>query len=493
MVSVAKSRLFLVLSLALIGCLPEEAAEEPGPDAGADVDAGDDDGPPLESTRAAAETWITGGPSGPTSSNDPVFSFAGTTGGFQCRLDLGVWAACSSPRAYVDLADGGHTFAVRACNPGGVCDPTPATRSFTIDTVPPDTTITSGPPSVSSSSSASFSFTGTGAPTSFQCRVDGGAYAACASPRTVIGLASGTHTFWVRGCDAVGNCDPTPAVWTWTIDTIPPTATITGGPTGVVASTSATFTFIASEAGATFQCRLDGGASAACLSPVSYSGLASGGHSFSVHACDVAGNCSSPAVRSWTVDVIAPETTITSGPIGPVASTSASFTFAATEGGATFQCSRDGAPFAACASPLSYSGLAEGAHTFSVRACDAAGNCDASPATRSWAVDTTPPNTVITTGPANPSSSSTASFSFTSTEPGTFLCSLDGGAASTCSSPATYAGLADGVHWFTVRACDAAGNCDATPAAREWVIASPGLAGARRTPEGSAESIDTTP
>jgi hypothetical protein len=468
-VSVAKTGLFLVLSLSLIGCLPDEAAEEPSPDAGDMADAGDDD-PPRESTSFAADTWITGGPSGPTSNNDPVFSFGGTTGLFQCKLDLVPWVACTSPRAYLNLADGAHTFAVRACNPGGICDASPAVRSFTIDTIAPDTAITSGPTGVTSSSTATFTFTGSGAPVSFQCRLDAGAFAACTSPRTLTGLASGVHSFSVRGCDAVGNCDPTPAIRTWTIDAIAPTVTITGGPTGVVASSSASFTFTASEAGAAFQCALDAGAYLACTSPSTYSGLAIGAHTFSVRACDAAGNCSAPASRSWTVDLIAPDTAITSGPIGPVASTSAAFTFAATEGGATFQCRRDAGAFAACTSPIFYRGLAEGAHTVSVYACDAAGNCDGTPAVRTWVVDLTAPDTVITTGPANPSTSSTASFVFSGSEPGAFLCALDGGAAAACASPASYAGLTDGVHWFTVRACDAAGNCDPTPAAREWVI-----------------------
>ena len=80
-------------------------------------------------------------------------------------------------------------------------------------------------------------------------------------------------------------------------------------------------------------------------------------------------------------DTTAPDTTITSGPADPSTSTSASLAFASTESGSTFECKLDSGAFAACTSPKAYSGLSTGSHTFSVRATDAAGNTDASPAT----------------------------------------------------------------------------------------------------------------
>jgi hypothetical protein len=93
------------------------------------------------------------------------------------------------------------------------------------------------------------------------------------------------------------------------------------------------------------------------------------------------------------LDITPPETTIDSGPSGTVSSTSASFGFSSSEAGSTFECSLDGNTFASCTSPRSYSGLSDGSHTFSVRATDAAGNTDATPATRSWTVNTVPPVT----------------------------------------------------------------------------------------------------
>ncbi len=88
---------------------------------------------------------------------------------------------------------------------------------------------------------------------------------------------------------------------------------------------------------------------------------------------------------------ITAQTWITSGPHGATTSTTASFGFGSSMSGSTFECSLDGSAFAACTSPTSYSGLVEGSHTFRVRAIGPDGEADASPAERSWIVDTSAP------------------------------------------------------------------------------------------------------
>ncbi len=85
-------------------------------------------------------------------------------------------------------------------------------------------------------------------------------------------------------------------------------------------------------------------------------------------------------------DMTAPDTSITSGPSGKVIATSATFAFASTESNSTFECRLDGAAWAPCTSPATLSGLSVATHTFDVRARDAAGNLDASPASRTWTI-----------------------------------------------------------------------------------------------------------
>src|SRR6185436_7527198 len=109
------------------------------------------------------ETYMMDGPVGTVPSSSASFSFISseTNSSFQCRLDTGSWGACTSPKAYAGLADGAHTFAVRATDQGGNPDATPATGSWTVatslppvDSTPPETTITSGPSGTVSSASA---------------------------------------------------------------------------------------------------------------------------------------------------------------------------------------------------------------------------------------------------------------------------------------------------------------------------------------------------
>jgi hypothetical protein len=91
-------------------------------------------------------------------------------------------------------------------------------------------------------------------------------------------------------------------------------------------------------------------------------------------------------------DTTPPETTITSGPSGTVASQSASYQFnSPDDGNANFQCSLDSGAWSSCSSPKSYSQLTAGSHTFSVRAYDRAGNVDPTPAARTWTVEVQPP------------------------------------------------------------------------------------------------------
>ena len=87
---------------------------------------------------------------------------------------------------------------------------------------------------------------------------------------------------------------------------------------------------------------------------------------------------------AYELDVAAPQSAITGGPTGTVTDATVTFDFSADES-ATFACSLDGGAFASCTSPFTAGPLANGPHTFGVRATDVAGNQEAA-VTRSFTV-----------------------------------------------------------------------------------------------------------
>jgi hypothetical protein len=357
----------------------------------------------------------------------------------------------------------------------------------------PNTTIDDRPAAVTNSTSAAFTYEAPSA-TSYECRLEGEAFASCPETGTeYTGLADGAHTFQVRGRNASGP-DPTPASYSWRVDTAPPTATIDQKPADPSAGGSVTFAYHSSEANSSFQCSLapEGQADSfsSCSATKTYTGLADGAYTFKVTATDAAGNPqSTPTAYSWTVDnsladTTPPQTTISAHPSDPSSSPDASFAYASNEAGSSFECSLDGSPFVPCpATGISYSGLASGPHSFQVRAIDASANVDPTPAGFSFQVVLAPvqlappppqvapaPQTVLFRKPAAKSRDRTPTFRFRSQPAGaTYQCALDRGPFKSCRSPFTTKPLKPGPHKFSVRAI-AAGAIDATPAAVRFKV-----------------------
>ncbi|MBU6364236.1 MAG: M4 family metallopeptidase [Acidobacteria bacterium] len=384
---------------------------------------------------------------------------------FECKLDSGAYGGCTSPRAYTGLSQGSHTVTIRATDRAGNVG-SPASTSFTVDTVLPDTSITSGPAAWINTSTATVGFTATEAAQAFQCRLDSAAWATCTSPKAYTGLVEGAYLISVRAVDLAGNIDPTPATRSFRVDTTNPDTVLISAPDPLINTTSATIAFAPVDANDTLaDCNRDAAAWASCTSPWTVTGLTDGVHTLGARARDSATNVDlSPVYATFTVDRTAPTTTITSGPSGTVGSADASFGFTSNDSGASFDCSLDGEPYVGCDAPFEITDLTDGPHQFEVRATDLAGNGDQTPASRSFTVDTTEPTTTITDAPDESILASAASVSMTADEPvARFECALDSGAFSTCSSPHAFTGLAVGDHELSVRAVDLVGNVESSP------------------------------
>jgi len=261
---------------------------------------------PLALARVTNTVAITGGPSGTVNTKDASFTFSSTGAitNFKCSLDGGAANDCTSPTSYTGLGDGGHTFALQGfrSSTGPLAS---QTRSWSIDATPPDTTITSQIPAWIKSTDLAIAFS-SGEQASFRCRLDGGAWTDCGSPFNLTGLAQGSHSFDVVAADAAGNVDPSPASASWRVDTVAPETTITPVPEFTKLS-SLHVAFDANEPQVTFECRLDVGAYSSCSSPKTLSALAQGTHTLQVYAADQAGNSdASPATETWIVDTTPP-------------------------------------------------------------------------------------------------------------------------------------------------------------------------------------------
>jgi hypothetical protein len=144
----------------------------------------------------APDTRIIAGPANPSAVNSASFVFTSTVSAFECSLDDGVYTPCATPTTYNDLSKGSHTFRVRAIDSRGLPDLSPAEYTWTVNATALDVTITNAPATPTSSRSASFAFSGNGA--SYECSLDGAAFAACVSPANYSGLSNGEHSFLVR-------------------------------------------------------------------------------------------------------------------------------------------------------------------------------------------------------------------------------------------------------------------------------------------------------
>lgn len=370
------------------------------------------------------------------------------TATFLYRLDGGSWAAAVSPLVLTGLAAGSHTLDVRAVDPAGNLDPTPASYSWVVsavpDSTPPDTINLVIARADNYDPTATITFEANEPDCTFEASIDGGEWQPATSPLVLSGFSVGVHTVAVRAKDSAGNVDPTPAIDSWIMagDVTPPDTTNLQLVRADDYDTSATATFGSDDPTATFEARLNGGEWAAAVSPLSFSGLSVGVYTLEIRAVDPAGNIDpTPASVSWEVkeaeapppsqpgnllrevvnaiqnaydaalaallvlgvkvealrnlvgdeeeppvDTVPPQTMILSVVRADDYDTNAVFTFSADEVGCTFEVSVDGGPWQAATSPHTLVGLSVGSHTFAVRATDPAGNTDPTPAESTWDV-----------------------------------------------------------------------------------------------------------
>ncbi len=197
-------------------------------------------GQPKNGDTDPPETTITSGPSGSTNDPTPTFAFSSDEAGstFECRFDAAAFGACSGPgdshTPAAALSAGPHTFAVRATDAATNTDPTPASRSFTVDTqapaapaitdTDPNSPANDNNPEVKGTAEAGSTvklYESNGCTGSVEAQ---GSAATFSSPGLTASVAANASTqFTATATDAAGNTSSCSAAFAYTEDSTPPT------------------------------------------------------------------------------------------------------------------------------------------------------------------------------------------------------------------------------------------------------------------------------
>ncbi|MDA0138971.1 choice-of-anchor Q domain-containing protein [Solirubrobacter deserti] len=371
---------------------------------------------------------VTAGPRGAITEARPEFEFRSARGAtsFECRFEAAAdWAPCSSPhRPATALRDGDYAFSVRA-----VGQTETAERAFTVDSVAPVVTITSGP-AATNAQEAEFAFTASEPVAEYHCRVltpDNGdlPFLPCTSPYRVDGLATGRHEFQVQATDAAGS-DSETATREFVVDRTPPAMPVILQPANE-SYTSATSLQLSgtAEPGVTLPISLgpellataEADAQGAWTATVD---IPEGDLVLQVPAVDAAGNRSDPNYLVVHADRTAPETRIDTAPTDPTNDANPLFTYSTLEPGSTFTCWLTGPGVTETEHPCSadghpYNGLQNGRYTFHVRARDRAGNVDQSAESHTFTINADLPAVPVVTTPQGQVSYSNGTVTFRGT------------------------------------------------------------------------------
>jgi uncharacterized repeat protein (TIGR01451 family) len=312
----------------------------------------------------------------------------------------------------------------------------------------------------------------------FECRLDGGAWTRCDSGSLQVeGLSQGSHTLLVRalGGELQGRFDTTPAFCVWTVDTTAPDTFILSAPEDPSQTGDAVLVFgsnVTNPDG--YFCFTAPGpapleppplaAYAPCDVVETVTGLPDGLHTVHVYVVSAAGvRDESPAVYTWLIDSTAPATAVTARPDPVVCGTTVTVGYEdpSDDTVLNFECRLDDEAWEACPAPSrTWDDLEPGNHIIDIRAVDAAGLADPTPARVAFTVDVTAPVVTVTLGPDSPSQNPAAAFAFQSDDFDTsFRCAVTpAGETPTedqlrgCAAPFTVTGLADGAWTFHVKA-----------------------------------------
>ncbi|MDY7228839.1 adventurous gliding motility protein AgmC [Hyalangium rubrum] len=388
------------------------------------------------------------------------------------------------------LASGSHTIYAVAINTGlGLQSPPSPTNNFTVDLIAPPAPVVLTPANGVTISDNTPTYSGTAeADSTVTILVDGSVLTTVTATAggtwsftPTVALPNGPHTVMARASDAAGNTSPDSNTNTFTVDVSPPSAPVVLTPANGVTINDSTPTYSGTaEAGSTVTIIVDGNvlttvvATGGTWSFTPTTVIPDGPHTVLARATDSVGNTGpDSATNNFIVDTTPPPAPVVITPANGSTTGDNTPTYSGTaEVGSTVTIIVDGAvvtTVVATDGTWSFSPttqLADGLHMVRARAADALGNTSVDSNTNTFFVDTTPPAPPVVLTPANGTTTSdnTPTYSGTAEAGSTVSIIVDGAVLTTVVAtggtwsftPTTP--LADGSHTVVARAADTVGN-----------------------------------
>jgi large repetitive protein len=431
---------------------------------------GNNRSPQWTVTDAVAGTTYLCSVTGPTGSSATVTCATGTV----------VLALANQP-------EGLYTISVLAVDAlGNSSDPNrPLTFTYLLDTLAPSAPAVAVTPSPSQGVKVTYTISGVEPGGVLTCTLSAPSGSTLTVPAAcgttvaldLTGQPNGSYVLSVTVTDAAGNTS-TATTAAYVYDTKPPAAPVVTVPAATSNNLTPTLT-ITTEPGATITCTVSrnllpvAGLGCAPDGTVDLTGLADGEFEITVVATDQAGNVGPGTTVTYLLDTVAPDAPVVTAPASPSPIVSPTWLWTG-EDGSVATCMLTGPPGVVfgpttCASPFtfSFSGLPDGAYTFTVFLTDAAGNVSKSVST-TFLLDRTAPVPPTVIPPDSPSSNRDPAWTISGPRGATLTCTLLRGgtvvyAAAACPAGGVFslAGMPDGTYTLRVTATDRAGNVSA--------------------------------
>ncbi|WP_065188567.1 BspA family leucine-rich repeat surface protein [Shewanella woodyi] len=452
----------------------------------------------------------------PTSDNTPSYSFSSTEAGSisylgSCSSASSVAISGSNTVTFSTLSDGSYSDCqLRVTDAAGNLSNLLSVSSFVVDSTGATLSEVTPVATPTSDSTPSYSFSSTEAGSiSYLGSCSSATSVAVSGSNTITfnALADGSYSdCQLRVTDAAGNLSNLLSINSFVVDSTGATLSEVTPVTTPTSDSTPSYSFSSTEAGSISYLGSCSSASSVAVSgsnTITFNTLADGNYSdCQLRVTDAAGNLSNLlSINSFVVDSTGATLSEITPVTSPTTDSTPSYSFSSTEAGSISylgSCSSASSVAVSSSNTITFNALADGNYSdCQLRVTDAAGNLSNLLSINSFVVDSTGATLSEVTPVTTPTTDSTPSYSFSSTEDGSISylgsCSSATSVVVSGSNTITFNALADGNYSdCQLRVTDAAGNLSNLLSISSFVVDSTGATLSEVTPVTTPTS-DSTP